>query len=173
MRIPLPALLLLLSVSTWAQTPAPAVVNLPTSDEARLKLGVESVVRIRALQKEIQVQLEEARRTRDIVKLNCVMEKLTAVKALLRVAEQSGQALHDASVKGQSKTVEHELVKISLARQKAERQRTESEECIGQLAFGVDDGPAVEVEGPAEAGVAEPTAPEPILGDPPASSPLF
>jgi hypothetical protein len=39
---------------------------------------------------------EEAREQRDVLKLNCVNEKLTAIKGLLRVSEQAAVTMMEA-----------------------------------------------------------------------------
>jgi len=106
-------------------------------------------------------RLEEARATKDVVKLNCVNEKLTQVKGLLRISEQSDVALQEAVSKRDSTAAEHEYSKISIARNKVGQLRTEAEQCIGQLAFRTDENLTVEVEVPN--GLPEdPTNPPPL-----------
>ena len=43
--------------------------------------------------------LEEARSEKDVLKLNCVNEKLTQIKGLLRVVQQSDVSLQEAVAK--------------------------------------------------------------------------
>ena len=40
--------------------------------------------------------LEEAREERDVIKLNCVNEKLTAIKGLLKISEQADVSMQEA-----------------------------------------------------------------------------
>jgi hypothetical protein len=86
------------------------------------------------------------------VKLNCVNEKLTQIRTLLRVAETADVALHESlanrSGAGAS-TGEAEFSKVAITRTKVDRLRREAEECIGQLAYMVEEKTTVEVEQPA------------------------
>ena len=85
----------------------------------------------------------------------------TQVKGLLRISEQSDVALQEAVSKRDSTAAEHEYSKISIARNKVAQLRTESEQCIGQLAFRTDENLTVEVEVPS--GLPEdPTNPPPL-----------
>lgn len=69
--------------------------------KATLKMGFE--------------QLAEARESQDIDKLNTVNEALSAIKGLLRLAEQNFVGLQEAVAKGDKKDAEHEFVKITIA----------------------------------------------------------
>src|SRR5512136_1986435 len=54
------------------------------------------VVRMKQVLKQVLGRVEEARGEKDIVKLNCVNEKLTQIKGLLKVAEQADVSLQEA-----------------------------------------------------------------------------
>lgn len=121
-------------------------------------------------------KLEEARRTKDVVKLNCVNEKLTQVKGLLRISEQSDVALQEAVAKRDTGSSEHEFTKVMIAQQKVAQLRAEVEECIGQLAFRTDENLTVEVEVPDDLPKNDPTRPgQPpdVVVHPPFSSPTL
>jgi hypothetical protein len=92
-------------------------------------------------------RVEEARDEKDVVKLNCVNKKLTQTKALLRVAEQADVALHEA-VSKRDPGAEAEFSKVSIARTKVDGLRAEADQCIGQLAYSVDEKTTVEVQQP-------------------------
>ena len=117
------------------------------SDSEKLEKADESIARMKELHKQVLSRLEDARNERDVVKLGCVNEKLAQVKGLLKVAEQADIALREAVAK-QDEGAEAEFSKIGIARVKVEQLRTETEECIGQLAFVVDEKTTVEVEQP-------------------------
>ena len=51
--------------------------------------------RMRAILTKVLKHLQGARDERDVVKLNCVNEKLTAVKGLLKIAEQADVGLQE------------------------------------------------------------------------------
>jgi hypothetical protein len=134
---------------------APAPVGSPevadaskVPDPEKLKQSADSVTRMRGALKEVLTKLEEARNSKDVVKLNCVNEKLTQIKGLLRISEQSDVQLQESVAKKESGTAEHEFTKVSIARGKVDQLRAEAEECIGQLAFRTDENLTVEIELP-------------------------
>ena len=174
--------LLLLGVGL-ARAQAPAKPSTSTLERAanvpdaeKIKRSAAAVSRIRTVLSEVLGRLEEARATKDVVKLNCVNEKLTQVKGLLRISEQSDVALQEAVVKKDSTAAEHEYSKVSIARTKVDQLRNESEQCIGQLAFRTDENLTVEVEVPGGLPTEDPTnppRPEPPTNRPPPASPIL
>jgi hypothetical protein len=118
-----------------------------TSDTDKLEAAAENVARMKTSMKQVLGRVEEARNEKDVVKLNCVNEKLTQIKALLKVAEQADIALHE-TVANKDPTSESEFAKITIARSKVEGLRADSEQCIGQLAYIVDEKTTVEVSQP-------------------------
>jgi hypothetical protein len=119
-------------------------------------------------------RVEEARKERDLVKLNCVNEKLTQIKALLRIAEQSQIALQEAVARAIEDGAQHEYAKIEIARQRVTELRAESEQCIGQLAYVVDEKTVVTVEVPQGLPdvTTSTTVTQPVVINPPALSPV-
>jgi hypothetical protein len=89
--------------------------------------------------------LKDAREEKDVIKLNCINEKLTSVKGLIRISEQADITLQEAVAKGEKDTATHEFHKISISHQKIRILRTEAEQCVGELAFAVGKT-TVEVE---------------------------
>lgn len=125
--------------------------------------------------KEVLDKLEEAKASKDVVKLNCVNEKYTQIKGLVRISEQAESSLKDGLTKQDPLTVDHEYTKVSIAKQKVDQLRAETEECIGQLAFRTDEKATIEVEEPKDL----PNDPSrgseapPVLSRPPAGSPTL
>lgn len=122
--------------------------NTQVSDKDKLSQAQSTVNRLHAILKDVLKSLEEARREKDVVKLNCVNEKLTQIKGLLRVAEQSQVALQEALARSDEDAAQHEFAKTSIAKQRAEQLRADAEQCIGQLAYVVDERTVVTVETP-------------------------
>jgi hypothetical protein len=118
-----------------------------TSDTDKLEAAAENIARMKTSMKQVLGRVEEARNEKDVVKLNCVNEKLTQIKALLKVAEQADIALHEM-VSNKDPASESEFAKITIARSKVEGLRADSEQCIGQLAYIVDEKTTVEVSQP-------------------------
>ena len=129
-----------------------------------MKKASDHVSRVKGALKQVLARVEEARNEKDIVKLNCVSEKLAQIKQILNVAEGAEVALQEAVARSDA-GADGEYSKIAIARGKAEQLRTEAEECIGQLAFVVDEKTSVEVQQPEdlppEAGIAGAAAMDP------------
>ena len=104
------------------------------SDEEKPEKSRRAIDKMRGVLSKVIKYLEEAREQRDVLKLNCVNEKLTAIKGLLRVSEQADVAMHEAIATGESTASEHEYEKIMIASKKVQSLATESEVCIGELA---------------------------------------
>jgi hypothetical protein len=83
------------------------------SDSAKREASAEHVSRMKTAVKVVVGRIEEAREEKDIVKLNCVNEKLTQMKAFLKVAEQADVALTEALATG-SPGADAEFSKIAL-----------------------------------------------------------
>ena len=145
-------------------------------DAEKLSRSRDYVSRMRSVLTEVLGRLEEARATKDVVKLNCVNEKLTQVKGLLRISEQSDVALQEAVAKRDTTAAEHEYSKVSIAKTKVDQLRGEAEQCIGQLAFRTDENLTVEVEVPSGLPTEDPTnppPPQPPTSRPPPASPIL
>jgi hypothetical protein len=117
-------------------------------EQEKLEAAADNIARMKAALKLVLGRAEQARNEKDVVKLNCVNEKLTQIKALLKVAEQADVALHE-SLASRAGAGEAEFSKVAITRTKVDRLRREAEECIGQLAYMVDEKTTVEVEQPA------------------------
>lgn len=165
-------LTVLASSSAFAQT-APGRTQV-LSDKEKLARSTEHLRVMRQGLKIVLGKLEEARDSKDVVKLNCVNEKLTNIKGLLRISEQADVALQEAVAKREEQAAEHEFTKINIARSKVEQLRAEAEQCVGLLAFEVGET-TVEVEEPEDLPATDPTlTPEqpPVVSRPPPMSPV-
>lgn len=154
--------------------PVTKVERVTVADPEKLQRSDESLSRMRAILKNVLKLLEDARREKDVVKLNCVNEKLTQIKGLLRVSEQASIGLQEAAARKDADGSEHEFAKINIAKIKVEQLRAESEECIGQLAYVIDEKTTVEVEAPTDLpnqDVTDRAPPAPPPSRPPPASP--
>ena len=152
--------------------PPPREAGSGLTDAQKVQKADENIIRMKQVLKQVISRLEDARTERDIVKLNCVNEKLTQVKGLLRVSEQADIALQEAAAR-KDEGADAEYQKIAIARLKVEQLRAEVEECIGQLAFVVDEKTTVDVELPKDLPQQDLTErqppPPPVTRPPPAS----
>jgi hypothetical protein len=117
------------------------------TDAEKVEKASEHVVKMKAAMKAVLQRVEDARNEKDVVKLNCVNEKLTQVKGLLKVAEQADVALSEAIAR-KDDAADTEFQKIAMARAKIDGLRGEADQCIGQLAYVVDSETSVEVQQP-------------------------
>jgi len=169
---------LVLATPAWAQdrspsAPAGAGQAAESADADKLKRASEAIASMRASAGRVTAQVETARGEQDVVKLNCVNEKLAQIKGLVKVAEQSDAALQAAVARGDP-SASTELARIGIARGKVDGLGNEAQQCIGQLAYIVDEKTTVEVQQP----VGQP-APDtsgryksPTVTSPPPSAPV-
>ena len=142
------------------------------SDHDKPAAASKSIERQKEILKRMLALLEEARNAKDVVKLNCVNEKLTQVKGLVRISEQSEIAMQEAISQKDEEVANHEFTKISLAGQRSEQLRADTESCVGELAIYSGDTVVV-VEG--DHGGTDPTkitAPDLNITRPPPASPF-
>jgi hypothetical protein len=162
-----------------------ALAQSALTDTEKLEKSAEYLTRMKGALKHVLTRVEEARNEKDVVKLNCVNEKLTQIKGLLKVAEQADIALHEL-LANKDAGAESEYTKIGIARSKVDGLRNDAEQCIGQLAYIVDEKTTVEVQlptglpdvdsaalwfGAGRTGQAVPSAPPPVIR-PRSASPL-
>jgi TolA-binding protein len=173
------ALAWLLGGRAIAQGPAPApetqvgqkVESIPNAE--KLQRSTEYLTQMRQGLRQVLTKLEEARAGKDVVKLNCVNEKLTNIKGLLRISEQADIALQEAVAKQEEQSAEHEFAKVTIARQKVDQLRAEVEQCVGLLAFETGNT-IIDVVEPENLPQTDPTQSppvQPVVTRPPPASP--
>jgi hypothetical protein len=130
-----------------ARTQANPVEGAKVPDAEKLEAAADNLSRIKAALKLVLGRAEQARSEKDVVKLNCVNEKLAQIKALLKVAEQADVALRD-SLAVRKGGGEADSSKLAIVRTKVDGLRRNAEQCIGQLAYLIDEKTTIEVEQP-------------------------
>jgi hypothetical protein len=120
------------------------------------------------------VQLQDvARKQKDVIKLNCVNDKLLQIKQLLNIADSAKTNMQEAIARSDEEGRYHEFGRVTIAEQQISILGTEAENCIGEdLSFL---GPTeIIVEQPEEPDdptlPAEPEVPE--VEPPPIASPF-
>ena len=167
------ASILLIGLSSQAATvnSFPAQEKDAVPDAVMLRLSTQYISEMREILKASLHKLEEARNSRDVVTLNYVNEKLTQIKGLLRISEQSDIDLQEAIARRDHLAASHAFEKISIAHRKVVQLRDESDQFVGQLAFRTDQNLSVEVELPENlpgSNIAESPAPTaPLVAPPP------
>jgi hypothetical protein len=75
---------------------------------------------------------QQARESRDIIKLNCVNDKLLQLKQLLNIAEAARVSLSEAISSHNDGDRYHQYTVITVSSEKARALRDEAEACIGE-----------------------------------------
>ncbi len=131
------------------EVPMKARANIPVADMTQQANAY--IAKMNAIVKRM-VQLQEiARREKDVIKLNCVNDKLLQLKQLLNIADQANNNMQEAIARGDEDSRYHEFGRVTIAYQQAQVLNGEAENCIGEeLAF----------LGPTQVTVFEPNEPE-------------
>ena len=116
----------------------------------------------------------KAKKDKDMVKLNCVNDKLTQLKGHMTVTDQSMTSLSADIAKGDDAARQHEFTRITILFQKVVTLGTEAEQCIGEdVSFVGATQVDVEVDPSIPAGdPTEPALPVPDVQRPPDASPF-
>lgn len=127
----------------------------------------------------IRRQLEQARESRDVVKVLCLNDKLNQVDVALRSTKDRIQSLSGAAERNEAERSRHEFTVIQVLRDRVQALSQEASQCIGEETGFIDE-PKVRVEIdpaiPKQDPTVVPTEPffpaGPIVGVPQPVSPL-
>jgi len=114
--------------------------------------------------------LNEARSSKDIMRLNCVNEKLTQIKGLLKIGEKASLKMFEefAAAKPEEKTLNFQYSTLAVAYQRTLVRRTEADKCVGEATVYSGE---TEVEVSVEEGPGLGTT-DPTVTPAPSSSPI-
>ena len=139
--------------TVFAQGPAPAPIAPPSASGAaapgaaadvsvkqRPTLTPEEMVNqsreyaknMNEVLKRIQVLQDQAKREKDIIRLNCVTDKVVQVRVNISIAEQSMAALQEAVTRADEGERTHEFTSLTIVNQKVLVLGAEAENCIGE-----------------------------------------
>jgi hypothetical protein len=82
--------------------------------------------------KRIQTLQDQAKREKDIIRLNCVTDKVVQVRVNISIAEQSMAALQEAVTRADEGERTHEFTRLTIVNQKVQVLGAEAENCIGE-----------------------------------------
>ena len=109
------------------------------------------------VQKRIQVLQEQSKKQKDIIRLNCVTDKLVQVKVNINIGEQSMASLQENIARVDEGGRTHEFTRLTIVNQKVQVLGAEAENCIGEdLSFvgatrvDVDVDPNIPVSDPTQ-----------------------
>jgi len=82
--------------------------------------------------KHIQTLQDTARRHKDIIKLNCVTDKLVQAKVNINISEQAMNSMQESIARGDEGGRTHEFTRLTIVNQKVTMLGAEAENCIGE-----------------------------------------
>lgn len=155
---------------------APMEAQRPSiTGEQMLDQGRDYRRQIEATILQIQAQAEQAKADKDVIRLNCLLDKLTQARVNITMMDQALQALQESISRRDESAQLHEYTRVTIINQKVQVLRTEADACVGAETNYV--GPTkVSVEAPPDLqqGVDQPppsVPPPPIVEYPPPASP--
>jgi hypothetical protein len=115
-----------------APMPAPMPESQPTiTGPQMLEMGQEYRKEAATIRQYIQGQVEAAKQDKDIIRMNCLLDKLTQLGAREKIMEQSLMTLQEAVLRQDASTELHEYTRITIVHQKIQELRTEADACVG------------------------------------------
>jgi hypothetical protein len=128
--------------------------------------------RIAEVSGRIDQLLQDARRAKDIIRINCLMDKKVQVKASADNANKSFGVMQEAIARADQGASLHEFTRITIVNQNVQVLSSEAEACVGEELSYVG-ATRVDVEAP-EAEDPNPGTPTPVESDrPPSASPYI
>jgi hypothetical protein len=82
--------------------------------------------------KRIQTLQDQAKREKDIIRLNCVTDKLVQARVNVNIGEQSMAALQESITRTDAGESTHEFTRLTIVNQKVTVLGAEAENCIGE-----------------------------------------
>jgi hypothetical protein len=122
---------------------------------------------------ELQTMVEQSRKQKDVIRLNCVMDKLAQVKVSMNIADEAIQKLQEGVSRNDDGSSFHEYTRITIVNQKVQVLQNEGQTCVG-AELNYIGATRVEVDAPElPAGVTDPSLDPPPLERPPVASPFM
>jgi len=107
------------------QRPTLTPAEMVTQSKEYLQGMAQVVKRIQSLQ-------EEAKRQKDIIRLNCVTDKLVQARVNVNIAEQSMATMQESIARNDQGEQTHEFTRLTIVNQKVTVLGAEAENCIGE-----------------------------------------
>lgn len=79
--------------------------------------------------------IAQARRQKDVVRLNCLNDRVTPMKGVLKVAEDAAQGLQEQAASGDLEAARGSYTKIALARERIATLRVQAQNCVGAESY--------------------------------------
>ncbi len=135
-----------------------------------LKQGREYRTSMDKVVADLQALVEQAKKQKDVIRLNCVMDKLMQVKVNMNIADEALRKLQEAAGRSDDSASLHEYTRITIVNQKVQVLQNEGQTCVG-AELNYIGATRVEVEAPEVAeGMTDPSLEPPPLERPNAAS---
>jgi hypothetical protein len=134
--------------SVFAQAPTPSSPALPPPNGSAADLSVKQRPTLTPAEMVTQAQeyfkgmgdvvkrigtlQEQAKREKDIIRLNCVTDKLVQARVNVNIAEQSMATMQESIARHDEGAETHEFTRITIVNQKVTVLGAEAENCIGE-----------------------------------------
>jgi hypothetical protein len=148
--------------------------NITLTPQETLSQSKDYYKKMQEIERRILGLQSKAKKDKDMVKLNCVNDKLTQVKGHMTVTDQSMASLNSALGRGDDGARAHEFTRLTILYQKVVTLGTEAEQCIGEdvsyvgaTTVDVEIDPSIPPEDPTK-----PDLPLPDVQRPPEASPF-
>ncbi len=132
----------------------PAVVGAGLSSKQKLDQAINTESTLESGVERILGQIEDAQKSKDILRLNCLNEKLGQLRGLLKVVQDAKLGLREAVARENADLEEHHFRKVAISQEQGQVIIAEAEACAGSTGSGGVDGTrvVVTVDGEGESG---------------------
>jgi len=142
------------------------------SPQEMITQAVDYRDRMDKMSKQVQGLVEQARKEKDVIRLNCVTDKLAQLKANISIVDRSMQDLRDAINRHDDGESGHQYNKIAIVHSKVQVLGAEAQACVGQdLAFVGATQVDVDDSGVPPGNFTDPSNPDFPIDRPPLASP--
>jgi hypothetical protein len=144
------------------------------SPQEMVTQAVDYRERMTKTQKQVETLVEQAKKEKDVIRLNCVLDKLAQLKANIAVVDRSMQDLRDAIGRRDDGESAHQYNKIAIVHSKVQVLNAEAQACVGQdLAFVGATQVEVDDSGVPPGDFTNPSNPDFPVDRPPLASPPY
>lgn len=115
------------------------------SGPEQMREGRRIIDSVTAVRRRVSDMLDRARQERDIIKVNCLNDKLTQLDVTLRSAREHHDLLQTAVGINNEGQRNHEYALLTIFRQRVEALEAEARQCVGEEAGSFGEGTTISV----------------------------
>ncbi len=118
-------------VPAAAPVAAPMPLKPTITGGQMLGQGLEYRKQIASIIVQIQTQAEQAKKDKDVIRLNCLLDKLTQAKVNANMMDKSLETLQEGVTRRDESAELHEYTRITIINQKVQVLAAEADACVG------------------------------------------